>query len=80
MISPDCLVIFDPDRTTTLTTDACDYVMGACLTQTYDTGDQPIAFISKTFNDTEMKYTLWEKELYAVIWAVHQFRPYLLNT
>ena len=80
MISPDCLVIFDPERKTTLTTDACDYAMGACLTQTYDTGDRPIAFISKTFNDTEMKYTLWEKELYAVIWAVHQFRPYLLNT
>ena len=48
--------------------------MGACLTQTYDVGDRPIAFISKTFNDTETKYTLWEKELYAVIWAVHQFQ------
>ena len=77
--SPDCLVIFNPDLPTTLTTDACDYAMGACLTQTYEQGERPVAFISKTFNDTEMKYTLWEKELYAVIWSVHQFRPYLLN-
>ena len=61
MVSPECLVIFDSQRKTILTTDACDYAMGAYLTQTYDTGDRPIAFISKTFNDTKMKYTLWEK-------------------
>ena len=67
MVSPDCLVIFDPERKTILTTDACDYTIGTCLTQTYDTGDRPIAFISKMFNDTENKYTLWEKELYTVI-------------
>ena len=53
--------------------------MGAYLTQIYEQDERPVAFISKTFNDTEMKYTLWEKELFAVKWSVHQFHLYLLN-
>ena len=77
--SPDCLAIFDPDRETTLTTDACDYAMGAVLTQQYEYGERPIAFVSKSLVDSELKYNLWEKELFAVVWATKYFRPYLLH-
>ena len=56
--SPDCLAIFDPDRETILTTDACEYAMGASLAQIYEHGERPIAFISKTFTDNELKYSL----------------------
>ena len=77
--SPDCLAIFNPDRETILTTDACDYAMGATLAQKYEHGERPIAFISKTFTDNELKYSLWEKELFAVIWSIKYFRPYLLH-
>ena len=37
----------------------------------------PIAFISKALTTNELKYTMWEKEFYAVVWAVKYFRPYL---
>ena len=77
--SPDCLAIFDPSRHTTLTTDACDYALRAVLTQKYDHGDRPVAFISRALNKTERNYSMWEKELFAVIWSIKYFRPYLLN-
>ena len=53
--------------------------MGAVLTQQYEHSERPVAFISKTFTDNELKYTLWEKELFTVIWATKYFRPYLLH-
>ena len=78
ILSPDCLAIFDPKLPIYLTTDACDYALGAVLSQTHPLGERPVAFISKTLNTTEMKYSMWEKELYAVVWSVKYFRPYLL--
>ena len=75
--SPDCLAIFDPTRQTILTTDACEYAIGASLNQRYDHGERPIAFISKILTTTEKNYAMWEKEFFAVIWSVKYFRPYL---
>ena len=77
VLSPDCLAIFDPDRETILTTDACEYALGATLNQVYDQGERPIAFISKILIAAEKNYAMWEKELFAVIWAIKYFRPYL---
>ena len=77
--APDCLAIFDPDRKTYLTTDACDYALGAVLAQQYDHGERPVSFISKALNETQQKYSMWEKELYAIVWSVQYFRPYLLS-
>ena len=79
IVSPDCLAIFDSERETILTTDACDSALGAVLMQKYDHGERPIAFISRALNTTEQNYSMWEKELYAVVWSIKYFRPYLLN-
>ena len=79
ILSPECLAIFDPTRTTILNTDACEYALGAVLTQKYDDGERPIAFISKILTNTENNYSMWEKELYAIVWAIKYFRPYLLH-
>ena len=79
ILSPECLAIFDPYKTTFLSTDACDYALGAVLSQKYDNGERPIAFISKILTNTEYNYSMWEKELYAVIWSIKYFRPYLLH-
>ena len=78
--SPQCLAIFDHDRKTTLTTDACDYAVGAVLSQKYDAGDRPIAFTSKLFASAQLNYSMWEKELLAIVWAVKELRPYLRAT
>ena len=77
--SPPCLVIFSSSRPTILTCDASDYAIGAVLSQYVDNKDHPVAFISKTLSDLEQRYTNWEKELFAIIWSIKYFRPYLLS-
>ena len=77
--SPDCLAIFDSSFDTILTTDACDYALGAVLAQKHPSGERPIAFVSRALTTTEQKYSMWEKELFAIVWAIKYFRPYLLN-
>jgi hypothetical protein len=60
-----------------LTTDASNFALGAVLSQGAIGSDKPIAYASKTLSDTETRYSTIEKELFAIIWAVKHFRPYL---
>ena len=77
--SPECLAIFDGKRDTFLTTDACDYAMGAVLAQQHEHGERPVAFLSKSLMGAQLNYSMWEKELLAVVWSVQELRPYLRN-
>ena len=56
-------------------TDASDYVLGAVITQL----GHPVAFHSETFNDTVRRYSTYEKELYAIVQALKQWRHYILG-
>ena len=78
--SPPCLTIFSPHRPTILTTDASDTAIAATLSQLHHNTEHPVAYISRTLHDLEQKYTNWEKELFAIIWSIKYFRPYLLST
>lgn len=60
-----------------LTTDASDFAIGAVLSQGSIGSDKPIAYASRTLNDSEKRYSTIEKELLAIVWAVKHFRPYL---
>lgn len=60
-----------------LTTDASNVAIGAVLSQITNDQDLPIAYASRTLNDTETHYSTIEKELLAIIWATKHFRPYL---
>ena len=60
-----------------LTTDASDFALGAVLSQIQNGIERPIAFASRTLNDTETRYATNEKEALAIIWAVKKFKPYL---
>ena len=42
-----------------------------------DSKEHPIAYASKTLNDTECRYSATEKELLAIIYAIKHFRPYI---
>jgi hypothetical protein len=63
----------DYSKKFTVTTDASDYALGAVLSQ----DGKPIEFLSKKFNDTEINWATHEKELFAMVYAINQWRHYL---
>lgn len=62
-----------------LTTDASNYALGAILSQGPIGSDKPIAFASRTLNNSETNYSTIEKETLAIVWATKYFRPYLFG-
>jgi len=60
-----------------LMTDASQYAIGAVLSQGKLPEDKPLAYASRTLNQAETNYSVIQKELLAIIWAVKHFRPYL---
>lgn len=62
-----------------LTTDASMFAIGAILSQGQIGKDLPIAFASRTLCPAETKYSVIERELLAIVWAVKHFRPYLFG-
>ena len=52
----------------------------AVLTQKEDGGDEfPISFMSVGLQGAELNYPAVDKQAYAVLKAVKQFRPYILK-
>lgn len=57
----------DFDKKFILKTDASDFALGAVLSQKFEDGkEHPIAFASRTLNETECNYSATEKELLAI--------------
>jgi hypothetical protein len=56
-----------------VTTDASNVALGAVLSQI----NKPVAFLSKTFSGAELNWTIYDKELFAVIYALHKWEHYL---
>lgn len=78
IISTDQVLAYPQfDKPFILTTDASKYAIGAVLSQMQDGVERPIAFASRTLNDTETTYGTTEQEALAIIWAVRKFEPYL---
>lgn len=69
----------DFNREFVLTTDASNLAIGAVLSQGPIGSDKPIAYASRTLNDSETNYSTIEKELLAIVWATKYFRPYLFG-
>lgn len=63
-----------------VTTDASDYAIGAVLSQVQDGLERPIAFASRTLNETELRWDTTEKEALAIVWATQKFKPYVYGT
>jgi transposase InsO family protein len=80
IIMEDVVLAFpDNSKPFELTTDASDYAIGAVLSQKDEISgiERPIYFLSKSLDDCQRKYTVTEKELYAIIYALEKFRPYI---
>lgn len=78
LMNPPLLVYPDWEKGKfNLMTDASQYAIGAVLSQGEVPKDQPIAYASRTLNKAETNYSVIQKELLAIVWAVKYFRPYL---
>lgn len=62
-----------------LFTDACNYGIGAILSQIQDGNEVVIAYASRQLRKPELNYATVEKEALAVIFAIKSFRHYLLD-
>jgi len=63
-----------------LYTDASDIALGAVLMQEFADGMHPIAFLSRKYTDAESRYAdVTEREAAAVIFALQQWRHYLMG-
>lgn len=79
LTTPPLLAYPDFKQSFNLTTDASNEALGAVLSQGSPGKDRPIAYASRTLNKTERRYSTIEKELLAIVWAVKNFRCYLLG-
>lgn len=61
------------DKQFTLSTDASSVAIGAYLEQEHG----PIAFASRSLNQTERNYSTTDREFLALIWGIQKFRQYL---
>ncbi|GFV82911.1 retrovirus-related Pol polyprotein from transposon opus [Trichonephila clavipes] len=60
-----------------LCTDASDFAVGAVLQQLEKEGWKPIAFYSKKLNDTQRKYSTYDRELLGIYLSVKNFKHLL---
>lgn len=80
------IMIPDMEQKFTVTTDASDNAMGAVLSQTINGVKTPVDFFSRGFNDTQKRYSTYEKEATALIQALKYWqylligKPFILET
>jgi hypothetical protein len=67
----------DFDKPFIISTDASNFAIGAVLSQETDGEEHPIAYASRQLNSAEINYTVTEKELCSVVFAVAQYRCYV---
>jgi hypothetical protein len=71
------LTHFDPERNIVLETDASDFALAGIISHPAGHGRlQPIAFYSRKFNDAELNYEIYDKELLAIIACLKEWRAY----
>ena len=72
------LVMPDLKKSFTVECDASDFATGAVLSQVGEDGAMhPVAFFSKSLNDAERNYEIYDKELLAIVRALDEWRHYL---
>ena len=78
LTSSPVLMMPDQSRPFQIKCDASKYTSGAVLTQQDNNGDRhPVAFLSKTFSETEQNYEIYDRELLAIIRALEEWRHYI---
>ena len=74
LTSSPVLMMPDQTRPFQIECDASKYASGAVLTQQDNNGNRhPVAFLSKTFSETEQNYEIYDRELLAIIRALEEW-------
>jgi hypothetical protein len=77
LVEPVVLAYPDFEKPFIVACDASGHGLGAGLFQKIDNKMRVVSYISKTLSDTEAKYSNFEREALACVWACEVFRPYL---
>lgn len=78
LTSDNILVHFDPQLPIKLITDASNIAISSVLCHVYENGiERPIAFASRLLSETELKYSILDKEACAIIFGLKKFFQYL---
>ena len=58
--------------------DECeDTIVGVLLQKNFEGFEQPIAFMSRALQNSKLKYTIMEKQAYALVKSLKHFRTYI---
>ena len=76
----DCPTVFFPDPKAPIFvhTDASDYGVGGYVFQTVDSEERPVAFVSKGFTKEQFRWSVPQKECYAIFFVLQKL-DYLLR-
>jgi RNase H-like domain found in reverse transcriptase/Reverse transcriptase (RNA-dependent DNA polymerase) len=67
------LLMSDQSKPFQIESDTSKVATGMVLTQLDSNGNRhPVAFLSKTFSETERKYEIYDRELLGIIWALKE--------
>ncbi|UYV82085.1 K02A2.6-like [Cordylochernes scorpioides] len=78
LVSRPNLALFDPSRTTIVSTDASSFGIGGVLRQEQPDGYlKPIAYVSRTLSKTEKRYSQIGKEGLAIVWTCDRLKDYV---
>jgi hypothetical protein len=77
LTSPPLLKLPDPRKPFILSTDASTFALGAVLAQDYGGKEFPVAYASRMLSQSERNYSVVEKELLAIVFAIKKFRSYV---
>ena len=70
--------MLDQTKPFQIKSDTSKYASGAVLTQSDSNEDQhPVAFLSKTFNETKQNYEIYNRELLAIIQVLEEWQHYI---
>ena len=79
IITAPTLAHYDVDKQTMVSSDASSYGIGGLIQQLHGSEWKPVAYCSRTLNDTEQRYAQIEKELLAATWVCEKFSTYLVG-
>ncbi|XP_053384619.1 uncharacterized protein K02A2.6-like [Mercenaria mercenaria] len=78
LTSASVMAYYNPNAETTITVDGSPVGLGAILAQKQSDGHfRPVAYASRTLNQTERRYSQIEIEMLACVWGVERFRTYV---